>query len=210
MLPCCAMAQKKNIVQVNEDTIPTFRGVAVSVDLVGPLMYAVGDYGQAEAALRVNLKDRYFPIVELGYGKADAEDDVTRLKYKTSAPYGRLGIDFNLMKNKHDIYRIYAGGRYGYTSYKFDVEGPDDVTDPVWGGKTKYEAKDVKATYGWGELVFGIDAKLWGPLRMGWSVRYRHRLHHDDGWTGNTWYVPGYGKQGNSRLGGTFNVTLEL
>ena len=27
---------------------------------------------------------------------------------------------------------------------------------------------------------------------------------------GNTWYVPGFGKQGGSRLGGTFNVTIEI
>ena len=27
---------------------------------------------------------------------------------------------------------------------------------------------------------------------------------------GNTWYVPGFGKQGGSRFGGTFNVSFEL
>ena len=55
-----------------------------------------------------------------------------------------------------------------------------------------------------------VDAKIFGPIRMGWSVRYKHRLNHDDGNVGSTWYVPGYGKQSNARIGGTFNITIEM
>jgi hypothetical protein len=194
---------------LQNDSIAFFRNVAVSVDLVGPLQLALSDYGQYEAALRVNLKDKYFPIVELGYGKADGEDAATHLSYKTAAPYGRIGIDFNLMKNKHDVNRLYGGVRYAYTNYKFDVYCPD-VTDPYWGEKADFKANDVKCYYHWLEFAFGIDAKIWGPVRMGWSVRYKRRLFHDDGDVGRPWYVPGYGKQGNARLGGTFNVSIEL
>lgn len=204
-----AQQKGKHIAETPSDTIPLFRGVALSADLAGIAQMAFSDYGQYEAALRINLKDKYFPIIELGYGKADAENVISKLSYKTSAPYGRIGIDFNLMKNKHDIYRIYGGFRYAYTSFKFDVEG-HDITDPVWGDHIKYSAKDVKANYHWLEAVFGLDAKIWGPIRLGWSFRYKRRLIHDDGNIGNTWYVPGYGKQGGTRLGGTFNVAFEL
>lgn len=204
-----AQQKGKQIAETPSDTIPLFRGVALSADLAGIAQMAFSDYGQYEAALRINLKDKYFPIIELGYGKADAENVISKLSYKTSAPYGRIGIDFNLMKNKHDIYRIYGGFRYAYTSFKFDVEG-HDITDPVWGDYVEYSAKDVKANYHWLEAVFGLDAKIWGPIRLGWSFRYKRRLIHDDGNIGNTWYVPGYGKQGGTRLGGTFNVAFEL
>lgn len=204
-----AQQKGKHIAETPSDTIPLFRGVALSADLAGIAQMTFSDYGQYEAALRINLKDKYFPIIELGYGKADAENVISKLSYKTSAPYGRIGIDFNLMKNKHDIYRIYGGFRYAYTSFKFDVEG-HDITDPVWGDHIKYSAKDVKANYHWLEAVFGLDAKIWGPIRLGWSFRYKRRLIHDDGNIGNTWYVPGYGKQGGTRLGGTFNVAFEL
>lgn len=207
-LPLRAQTEKK-MLPLQNDSIAFFRNVAVSVDLVGPLQLALSDYGQYEAALRVNLKDKYFPIVELGYGKADGEDAATHLSYKTAAPYGRIGIDFNLMKNKHDANRLYGGVRYAYTNYKFDVYCPD-VTDPYWGEKADFRANDVKCYYHWLEFVFGIDAKIWGPVRMGWSVRYKRRLFHDDGDVGRPWYVPGYGKQGNARLGGTFNVSIEL
>lgn len=206
--PMQAQSRKKNIVET-VDTTAFFQGMAVSVDVIGIAQTLLSEYGQYEAALRINLKDKYFPIIELGYGTADVSDEATNLLYKTSAPYGRLGVDWNLLKNKHDIYRLYGGFRYGFTSYKFDISGPD-VTDPVWGGSSPYEAIGVSANYHWLEGVIGVDAKIWGPIRMGWSVRYKRRLFHNDGDLGNTYYVPGYGKQGGSRFGGTFNVTFEL
>lgn len=206
-----ASAQQKNkqTAEAPTDTIPLFRGVAVSADLAGIAQIAFSDYGQYEAALRINLKDKYFPIIELGYGQANSENIISKLSYKTKAPYGRIGMDFNLMKNKHDIYRIYGGFRYAYTSFKFDVEGIG-ITDPVWGDQVEYSAKGIKASYHWLEAVFGLDAKIWGPIRLGWSFRYKRRLIHNDGSIGSTWYVPGYGKQGGTRLGGTFNVSIEL
>lgn len=203
-------AERKQAVRPTlDDSIPTFRGVQVYGDVVGLIQKATSAYGQYEAGVRVNLKDRYFPVVEMGLGSTDHRDDVTQTKYKTSAPYGKIGMDFNVLKNKHDIYRVYAGFRYAYTSFKYDVEHPD-ITDPVWGGQTPFAAHDVKANYHWLEGVVGVDAKIAGPLHLGWSVRYRRRIHYDNGSMGNVWYVPGYGKQGSTRLGGTFNVIFEF
>jgi len=200
--------QKKPII-VEKDTTAFFKGFAVSVDLFGPAMKVFGDYGQYEAALRINLKDKYFPIFELGYGMCDHVDDATEVSYKTKAPYGRIGIDFNLMKNKHDIYRLYGGVRYGYTNYKFEIGAPP-ITDPVWKDVVDYSAKDVKCYYHWAEFVFGVDATLWGPLHLGWSVRYRNRLFYDAGNLDNTWYVPGFGKSAKSNFGGTFNIIIDI
>ena len=200
---------KKNIIAETADSIPLFRGVAVSVDLVGPAEMMFGDYGQYEAAARINLKDKYFPVVELGWGKANAEDVATQLTYKTKAPYVRAGMDFNLMKNKHDIYRLLGGVRYAYTSFKYDVNSPN-IVDPVWKDNVEYNAEGVKCNYHWLEFSFGVDAKIWGPVRMGWTVRYRKKLYSKAGDFGTPWYVPGFGKSGSTRLGGTFNVTFEL
>lgn len=210
MCSTTAFAQsRRKIVEQPQDTIPLFRGMAVSIDAFGAGQMWLGNYGQYEAALRINLKDRYFPIVEIGLGKADGTDDATNLHYKTSAPYGRIGLDWNLMKNKHDIYRLYGGLRYGLTYYKYDLAGPD-IQDPIWGNMAEYGAKGVSCNYHWMEAVFGVDAKIWGPIRMGWSVRYKRRLFHDEGGIGRAWYVPGFGIQGSSRFGGTFNISYEF
>lgn len=208
-LPVAARSDDKDGAQQPNDSVSLFRGVSVSADMVGLVQIALSDYGQYEAALRVNLRDKYFPIVEVGIGKADAENVGTRLTYKTSAPYFRAGMDFNMMKNKHDAYRIYVGARYAFTYFNYDAFSTG-VTDPVWGDAADYRLEGVKCNYHWLEAAVGVDAKIFGPLRLGWSVRYRKRLFHNDGDYGNTWYVPGFGKQGGTRLGGTFNVIFEL
>lgn len=207
LIPNAATAKSDN--DVKADTVPLFKGFAVSVDIAGPVQSLISDYGQYEAALRINLKDKYFPIFELGLGQADHTNDLTNISYKTSAPYARLGVDFNLLKNKHDIYKLFAGVRYAFTSFKYDLSHPG-MTDPVWGNVAPYEANGVKCSYQWFEAVIGVDAKMWGPIHLGWSIRYKSRLSYNDGPLGNSWYVPGYGKTGGSNIGGTFNVTIDI
>jgi hypothetical protein len=202
------LQEKMRIKQI-DDSILFFRGFQVKADMVGLVQKAVSDYGQYEAGVRVNFKDKYFPVLELGLGEADHHNVITQISYKTSAPYGKIGADFNIMKNKHDIYRVYVGFRYAYTSFKFDVDHPD-ITDPVFGGTTPFFGHDIKAKWHWAEILAGIDAKIWGPFHLGWSARYKRRLKNDNGELGNVWYVPGFGKQGKTRLTGTFDVILEF
>mgnify|MGYP003225823493 FL=1 len=140
LAPGQARAQEEG--EVRADSIPFFRNVAVSVDALGVGQMLFSDYGQYEAALRVNLKDRWYPVVELGLGVADASDETTLLKYKTSAPYFRVGCDWNLLKNKHDIYRLYGGFRYAFTTFKYDIERESPLEDPVWGGSSEFVSLD--------------------------------------------------------------------
>lgn len=191
------------------DSTAFFRGVAVSADLVGPAQLLLSDYGHYQAELRVNLKGHYFPVVELGIGKSDKTDDVTRLTYTTSAPYGKVGLDVNLLKNKEDVYRFYVGGRYAFTSFKYDLSSPG-ISDPAYGGESPYAVEGEKCNCHWLEACAGVDAKIVGPLHMGWMVRYKMRVKHEDGIIGEPWYTPGYGLTGSSRIGATFHVIVEL
>ena len=192
-----------------KDSIPTFRGFAVSFDLVGAGLMQFTDNGQYEGALRVNLHDEWFPILEAGLGKADHNDDVTHIHYSTSAPYFRIGIDKNMLKEKHGPYRLYVGLRYAFTSYKVDISRPDFL-DPVWKWETSYGIKDLTCKYHWIEAVVGVDAKVFGPQHLGWSFRYKRRIAHSEGNLERTWYVPGFGLYGDTRLGGTFNVIVDI
>lgn len=201
-------AGAKGLFRLTKDSVPVFRGVAVSADLAGPLMRAVSDYGEYEAAARVNIHDEYYPAIEIGIGSASHDDEVTAIHYKTSAPYFRIGGDINLLKKKHTGNRLYVGLRYAFTSYKVDLAHPA-LTDPVW-GPSPVDIKGEKCSQQWAEVVFGLDAKVCGPLHLGWAVRYKRRTSHDEGQLGNTWYVPGYGKCGSSRLGANFNVIIDI
>ena len=113
------------------------------------------------------------------------------------------------MKQKHGPYRLYAGLRYAFTKYKVDLTR-DNFPDPVWLWDTGFGVKDEQCSYHWLEIALGADATIWGPLHLGWSVRYKRRIAHKDGVLGRTWYVPGYGVDGDTRLGGTFNVIIDI
>lgn len=209
-LPVCAQADRQMAADVVErDSTAWLKGFAVGVDLAGLVQYAISDYGQFEAQLRINLRDRYFPVFEAGVGRARHDDIVTLIHYRSTAPYFRIGADYNLMKNKHDFYRIYGGARYALSYFKYDVSHPG-VTDPNWGDVAPYGADGVSAHCHWAELSVGVDATIWSVIHLGWSVRYRKRLFHSDGDYGNVWYVPGFGRSGSTRIGYTFMLAVDI
>ncbi|MDO5446358.1 MAG: DUF6048 family protein [Prevotellaceae bacterium] len=191
------------------DSLKLFQGVSVGYDLVGAGLLMFSDYGHHELCVRANLKDKYFPVVEVGVGKANHDDDVTGIHYDTQAPYFRVGCDFNLMHQKHSDHKVFAGVRYAFTSYKANIWSKT-LTDPVWQTPVDYNITDEKCSQHWAEAIVGIDTKIWGPVHFGWTARYRHRLAHDDGEGGRVWYVPGFGISDSSVLTATFNVSVLL
>lgn len=208
-LASSAQAQVK-MFSLEKDSIPFFRGFAVSFDLVGPAMLALTDRGEYEGALRVNLHDQWFPIFEMGVGRANHEnDEVTGITYKTTAPYFRIGMDWNVLKKKHGPNRMYAGFRYAFTSFNVDIIR-ENLPDPVWLSQTGFGIKDLSCVMHWAEIVFGIDAKIIGPLHLGWSVRYKRPLYHKNGDIGNIWYVPGFGTGSDDQLAANFNVIIDI
>lgn len=201
---------QNNKITTPADTMPLLKGMQISVDIAGPIIMQLSDYGEYEAALRLNLKNKYFPIFELGYGMAEhLNDEVTGISYETSAPYFRIGCDLNLLKNKNSENHFYGGIRYAFTTYKVDMSR-NEMQDPVWGNMASFNIEGESCNQHWIEVVFGIDSKIWGPLHLGWNVRYKRRIAHKDSSAGNTWYIPGFGKYGDTRLGANFNVTIDI
>jgi hypothetical protein len=200
-------ADAQKLFRLEKDSIPLMRGFQLSFDLFGAGQMMLGDYGQYEAALRLNLHDQWFPIVELGYGKANHEEDaITGMAYKTQAPYFRVGIDFNMLKNKLQDNRLYVGARYGISSYKFDISGPA-IKDPIWGGSEPFSYRDISATSHWAEAVLGVQVKMWGHFHMGWAIRYRHEISSTKNKYAKSYYIPGYG---TTAEGGALGITYSL
>jgi len=208
-LHAAASAQPK-IFRLEQDSIPLFQGLSLSFDLVGPAMLMLSDHGEYEGALRINLHDQWFPTFEAGIGRANHErDEVTGITYKTTAPYFRIGMDWNILRNKHQANRIYAGFRYAFTAYKADIIR-EELPDPIWQHMTGFGVKDLSCSQHWLEAVLGIDAAIFGPFHLGWTVRYKRRLHHSDVPIGQTWYVPGFGTYDNDQLAANFNVIIDI
>lgn len=210
LLHCESLSAQKKVIEAKEDTTAFFQGAVVGADLFGAIQRQVSDYGQYEAFLRVNIKGKYLPVFELGIGEADYDgaDGLTDISTKTRAPYGRIGCDFNVMKNKHDIYKVFVGFRYAYTNFDFELSHPG-VKDPVWNDVADYSINENCSAH-WLEGVFGVDAKVFGPVHLGWSVRYRRRISFTAPSVGDVWYVPGFGRSGGTNLGGTFNLSIGI
>lgn len=86
--------------QDKEEKTPLYQGLSVGVEIAGLGSYLLGsDILSSEIAIQANLKNRFMPILEVGYGKADAINEGNDLHYKTSSPYFRIGLQRILQKD---------------------------------------------------------------------------------------------------------------
>ena len=187
-----------------------FQGFTLSADLFGPSMCLLSDYGSLEAALRLNLKNTYFPIAEAGYGMCDATDGNTNIHYETKAPFIRIGCDMNILRDKFQENRLYVGLRYGLSKFDFDISGPA-MTDPIWGGSSDFNHKGLNTTSQWGEIVVGVQVKIWKNIHMGWNFRLKKEFSSTDHKYARPYYIPGYGTTTNTTVwGGNYNLIFDL
>ena len=189
---------------------PLFCGAAVFADLSGPVMKAVGArFDQLEVGARLNFRDHYFPIFEMGIGESDREGQEIGNRFKTRAPYFRMGMDYNFNR-KHNGNRLMGGIRYGFSSFKYDFQNLD-FQDPIW--QSSQQGLDLRGQQGrgqWLEFIAGCETKLWSFIRLGWNLRFKARLHQKTSDYGEPYYIPGFGKNGSSTFGGTVNLIFDV
>lgn len=213
-MPEISVASKNDTVKVSiqpgtPEKVPLLAGVAVSVDICGLAMKGVGaKFANMEAGARINFKEKYFPIFEMGLGDCTREGQENNNQFSTTAPYFRIGMDYNFNK-KMNGNRFFGGLRYGFSAFKYDFTNPD-FTDEVWQQPVPFEIKDHKGRAGWMELVLGVETKLWSIVRLGYNLRYRLRLSQSGNEWGDPWYVPGFGRNGGTTWGGTVNLTFDV
>ena len=187
-----------------------FQGFTLSGDIFGPIQKFVSDYGVFEGALRINFKNKFFPIVEAGYAVCETTNEDTQVSYNTKAPYLRAGLDINMLKNKWQDNRLYLGARYGISKFNYDISGPAQ-TDLVWGGSNPFNYKDISTTAHWIELVAGVQVKIWRNFHMGWSVRFKSAISKGRTDYGTPYYIPGYGTTTSGTCwGATYNLSFDL
>jgi len=202
---------------------PLYNGLIVSTDIYGLGASVLGsDFLYGEVAVEANLKNRFFPVVEVGYGTTDTYSE-RGTHYKSSAPYFRIGMNYNTMYKKGNPNFLYVGFRYGFTSFSYDVvstpaedpifggsmENPS-ITDDIWGGSVPFSHKGLKASMGWLELLVGVRAHIYKNFYMGWTVRYKRSMNTSLSDYGDPWYVPGYGAYDANRFGITYSLIYKL
>lgn len=202
---------------------PLYNGVSIGLDLWGIGSRVLGgDFLSTEVSVDVNLKNRFFPIAEIGYGSTGTWSDKGTY-YKTHAPYFRIGMDYNALFNKRHGHMLLVGLRYGVSSFKYDVKalsledpiyggatGNPSLGDKIWGGSLPYDHRGMKGSMNWLEFCVGIRAHVWKELYMGWALRFKFKLSGSSDEYGDPWYVPGFGTYGSNTMGVTYTITYKL
>lgn len=189
---------------------PLLYSATIGVDVWSPVMRALGtDYGLVGFSAQVNLHNRYIPTFELGLGSANYKPEDNNYIYKSPMSiYFKIGADYNLFYNSNPDYMFFAGVRYGFSPFKWQVT---DVrpTDDYWGAGATTDFPSQSSLTGYLEFLAGVKVKIYGPISMGWTFRYHHILHQSNKLHGEPWYIPGYGSRGSS-IGASFSIYYTL
>lgn len=184
------------------------RGLYISADAFGYLypLFVKDKYYSSEVSATLNICNRFFPTVEIGFGHTDMVSQLYEIGYNTRAPYYRIGMDYNMQYKSNKPGYIFLGGRVGYTSFNYNIEAPP-LTDPIWGDEVPIQFTDVPCRAIWAEAVGGIRAEITRNIHMGWSLRYKYPLHRGPIANGGPWYVPGFGTGKRGVLGATYTIS---
>lgn len=216
--------QKKNVKEEPKEIVPLYNGTYIGMDLYGIGSKLLGgDLLSSEINVAVNLKNRFLPTADIGFGTTDSWND-TGIHYKSSAPFFRIGVDYNTMaKKKEKNSFLYVGLRYGFSHMKYDISslaikdpafggemGNPSQEDDIWGGSVPYDHPGQKATMQWLEFVAGVRVQIYKSFYMGWAVRMKYKLSASVSEYGNPWMVPGFGKYNSNNMGVTYSLIYKL
>lgn len=189
---------------------PLFYAAAVGVDIWDPVMRIFGQhYGLVEFSAELNLHNRYIPVVEVGLGQTEYTPEDNNYTFKVPVtPYFRIGCNYNFIYNSNPDYMAFAGLRFGWSRFNYDV---NDVrlTSDYWDETTVFNLPRQTSSVTYLQLLFGIRVKVLGPISMGWNIRYKARLHESKATYGKPWYIPGFGSR-NGALTGSFSVIYTI
>lgn len=212
-IPGTAQAQStKKMVEEKEEKQPFFQGAYAAVEVFGLINKALGsDITSTELSMEANLWNKYFPMVEIGYGSMDATHDQTDIYYKTSAPFFRIGAGYNVFHKKPYLPgQLLIGLRYGFTSFTYDLTAPT-LVDPNWGHtQVPMVYEGMKSNCSWLELTVGLKAQVYKSFYMGLNVRYRSRISMKRHENSEPLYIPGFGMNGSNNFGLTYSLIYKL
>src|SRR5665647_673923 len=196
--------------EVKAPKVKWWDGLTLQVDAASIVSSTVmsKDIYSVEAGAQINLKNKYLPIVELGYASVN-KTSLEDIRFKTNGFFGRVGLDFNLVKKKKDVKLspniFLLGLRLGMTNATYTINNMV-ISNDYWGTNQALPESKLSPTKIWFELVFGIRVEVVKNTFMGWSVRNKHLLTTDKEGDISPWYIPGYGKNASSNWGFSYTV----
>jgi hypothetical protein len=203
-------AQKKIIESSDTIKTPLYNGFMIQADIASVVTSALsnGVTYSYEAGIQVDLKHKYYPVIELGFAGAN-KTTPENIGFITNAPFGKIGIDFNILKKKKDSKPtnnlFLMGVRLGMTNFNYKLTNVT-ITDNYWGGSEVVLAGTNTTSKIWWEIVAGVRVEVVKNIYMGWNVRIKNLLSQDAVGVVSPWYIPGFGINTASNWG--FNYTI--
>ena len=153
------------------------------------------------------MKRTFFPVIEIGYGGAEKSIE-NGTSYSGSGLYEKIGIDFNLIKQKTGGKLLnnffLAGVRLGMSHFNYDINNISS-TDNYWGG-SDIANEHLATTRSWVEVVAGLRVEVYKNIVMGWNVRNKHLLGSIENGKVYPYYIQGYGKTASTTWGFSYII----
>lgn len=185
---------------------PRFNGVTLGVNFFDAVMLVAGQsYASFDVNASASVLNWIFPTVECGVGFADNRQEGTSMVYRTKpSPYVRAGVDYNFLYKSSPDYMAGLGIRFGWAHASYEITDAS-ISSDYWDQSSHFDITGQSVNAWFGEALAAIRVKIWKELSLGWSIRYRFKLHIPDATNSSPWFIPGYG--GSSPVTATFSLS---
>ncbi len=191
--------------QPQQTTVPESSGLRIGVDFAKYVYQIVEpNITGFEASLDYEIKRNYFLTVEGGYERALPQSDL--YNYELTGAYGRVGLDYNILKKRADNDIVFLGLRYGLSNY---TQSAREIQINSYWGSSILAVPTENLTAHWAEAVIGMKVELFFAknLFIGWTLRGRLLVAGNKYETLQPFTIPGYG---NSETKATIGATWSL
>ena len=205
----CTAAWAQDDENQQEESQRMFQGLWLEFDLFSAGMSAFNrETFSFEGNIRVNLGERFFPIVELGFAGAN-KTSIHDFHFSTRGVFMRVGLDYNLLQPNTPETRIrryfFVGGRYGISPFSYDITNIEINNEP-WSDDVFRDFLGITTTRHWFEAVAGLRAEVLDNIYMGWSVRLRMQPGRNRMGEIHPWFIPGIGIQSVGTWGFSYTI----
>ncbi len=198
-----AQAQKDSVSKPQKEI---YKGLQLKLDIGSPILEIARSGAKVqtyEMGLNINLLQRYFPTIELGY--AQANQTLTAGTFNGKGGFARVGLDLSaLKKQKESPHKLLVGLRVGTAVQDYTMT---DLTlhDTYWQTTPTTTIHDLRCDV-WGEIVAGIQVQVYKDFYMGLAARLKVLFTRGKEGQPTAFYIPGYGYKDDMNFG--FNYYL--
>lgn len=196
-----------------QDTVLFPLKIRAGVDIAGPGLYLTDKNNLSlEGYISYDRNEKMSYVVEAGY--LNYKYSQYNYDYLSKGIFGRIGVDFNLLKPEVSLGKYWAGIGLRYGLSVFSSETPAFQHENYWGIKTS-SIPSKTSTGHFIEVAPGIRTNVSKHLSMGWTIRLKLLISGGGGKDLRPIYLPGYGNGGNKTAAGfsyfiTWNIPYKI